>query len=143
MIDLESVEKILKDMNLKLTKQRKAIIEVLLENEGSLLSAEQIYEKNKDKCPDTNLSTVYRNLEILENAKIVHRTNINGNTSCYELVCGSLHHHYLICKECGKTETIDFCPFENLKPVLGDDFMVTDHKIELYGYCKNCRKKKK
>ncbi|MGY0373867.1 Fur family transcriptional regulator [Clostridium sp. JNZ J1-5] len=144
MINIDKFEESLKDKGYKLTKQRKSIIEVLMESRGQFLSVEDIYLKCKEKYPKTNLSTVYRNLEILEFINLVHRTSINGSSSSYEIICNDCHHHHVICKNCGKTETIDFCPLQDIESKINEDgFVVTDHKLELYGYCKSCTKKLK
>jgi Fe2+ or Zn2+ uptake regulation protein len=140
MPDMEHIGRILRDNGYKVTNQRKAIIEVLLENRDHFLSAQDIYIKSREKYPDTNFSTVYRNLDILESTGILHNTKINGDVCMYEIVCSDTHHHHIICTRCGKTETIDFCPFEEINRRLeGDSFTLTGHKFELYGYCRDCR----
>lgn len=142
MTNIDKIEDTLKEKGYKLTKQRKSIIEVLIENPGKFLSVEEIYLKSKDKYPKTNLSTIYRNMEVLEAINIVHKTSINGSSSSYEIAYNDDHHHHLICKSCGKTETIDFCPLKEIASrVPNNSFTVTDHKLELYGYCNNCDKK--
>lgn len=143
MIDVLKIEDLFKEKGFKLTNQRKAIIEVLLENPHRFLTVDEIYQKSKEKYPQTNLSTIYRNLEMLEGADIVHRTIVNGNNACYELICDDCHHHHVICKSCGKTGVIEFCPIDDIKSIISDeDFVITDHKIEVYGYCKKCAHKK-
>lgn len=141
MIDKNQIEQRLKNHGYKLTHQRKAIIDVLVEHKGHFLSAEEIYLKSKEKCSQTNFSTIYRNLEILVNTNIIHKTQVKEGTFSYELVCSDEHHHHLICKGCGKTEAIDFCPIEDLKKTFQPkNFTLTDHKFELYGYCHQCQR---
>lgn len=142
MLSIGDIENKLKEKGYKLTNQRKAIIEVFLENKSTLLSADEIYEKTIIKYPGTNFSTVYRNLDIFIISGIIHKLNLNGNSASFELVDEVSHHHLMICKDCGKTEAIDFCPFEDLKIKLkNQNFTLTDHKFELYGYCIKCDKK--
>lgn len=142
MLNIEYIENKLKEKGYKLTNQRKAIIEVFLENKSTLLSADEIYEKAISKFPGTNFSTVYRNLDVFIICEIIHKLNLNGNSASYELVDDSSHHHLIICKDCGKTEAIEFCPFEEIRKKLKDqNFTLTDHKFELYGYCTACDKK--
>ncbi|HHV72959.1 MAG TPA: transcriptional repressor [Clostridia bacterium] len=141
MPDENSLKNKLKKSGYRLTKQRKAIIEVLLEFSGHFLSAQEIFLKVKAKHPQTNFSTIYRNLETLENLNIIHKTNLVNDTSFYELISNENHHHHIICKGCGKTESINFCPLDNIKiNVENPNFTLTDHKFELYGYCKKCLK---
>lgn len=139
MINKEKIKDILRDNNFKLTAQRKAIIEVLVEHKGHFITAENIHNKVKDKHPKTNFSTIYRNLEAFEKIDIIHKTNISDNASVYELICNDLHHHHIICKSCGKTKIIDFCPLGSMMNELeSKGFRLTDHKFELYGLCNDC-----
>jgi Fe2+ or Zn2+ uptake regulation protein len=138
-VDMNSVKERLKDEGYKLTNQRKAMLEVLYENKSHFLSAEEIYRKSREKYPNTNLSTIYRNLDMLEKIGILHRVNINNEASSYELICNNHHHHHIICKDCGKTEIIDYCPVDIIRAkARSKGFVLTDHKFELYGYCKKC-----
>lgn len=142
MFDKDLIEKKLKDCGYKLTNQRKAIIEVLCEHEGQFISAEDIYIKSREKYHDTNFSTVYRNLNIFEEVGIIHNMRIDGDAAVYEIVDSTEHHHHIICKNCGRTEIIDYCPLDEILPKLkSKNFTLTDHKFELYGYCKECEKK--
>jgi Fe2+/Zn2+ uptake regulation proteins len=141
MFEIKYVEKKLKESGYKLTNQRKAIIEVLCEHQGRFISAEEIFTKSREKYPDTNFSTVYRNLSIFEEVGMIHDTRIDGDAAVYEIADGDIHHHNIICKGCGKTEVIDFCPLEEVNSKLNSkNFTLTDHKFEIYGYCKDCQK---
>lgn len=132
----------LKEQGYKLTNQRKTILEVLFKNKNHFLSAEEIYLKTTEISPKTNFSTIYRNLEILEKIGIIHKTNIDNSTARYEFISYNSHHHHIICKGCGKTEPIDFCPLEEILSKLNHkNFTFTEHKFELYGYCTKCQKK--
>lgn len=135
----KDIIKTLKEKGYRCTNQREAILDVLLNNENHFISAEEIYNKTKKIYPTTNFSTVYRNLEILDNLGIIHRTNADGKKAMYEIICEDSHHHHIICKGCGKTEVVDFCPYINIKEKLSNEgFILTDHKFELYGYCEKC-----
>lgn len=140
MLDRNKLEDILKENSYKLTSQRKAIIDSLLEYKGHFLTAEEIFIKTKEKYAKTNFSTIYRNLEILDKIGVIHKTSIKDGAAVYELMCNDSHHHHLICKGCGKTDVIDFCPIDEISSHLDNkDFTLTGHKFELYGYCSKCK----
>ena len=142
MISKDILQNKLKDKGFKVTEQRLAIIDVLLEHKNHFINAEEIYKKVSANLPKTNFSTIYRNLEIFEEIDIIHKTTLSGVTAIYELICNDEHHHHIICKNCGKTEIIDFCPFDHIKSQLNKkSFLLTGHKFELYGYCDKCLKK--
>lgn len=127
---------------LKWTKQRKKVYDVLLvANEP--LSAVQIYnrvERGNEDC-DYAMSTIYRILASFEEKSLVNKTNWMGDgTVVYELNRGG-HTHYAVCLECHKRIPLKNCPFAHvhLEEDAGD-FTITGHKLEVYGYCKDCEK---
>ena len=126
---------------IKWTKQRKAVYEVLWQAKEPL-SAVQIYnlvEKAEDSA--YAVSTIYRILSAFEEKNLVSKTTWMGDgTVVYELNRGE-HTHYAVCLECHKRIALHICPFAHvhMEQETGD-FTVTGHKLELYGYCKECKK---
>jgi len=51
------------------------------------------------------------------------------------------HKHHLICSGCRKMFTVDECPLEDYEKSLSNklDFDITGHKLEIFGYCKECK----
>lgn len=129
----------LKGKGYKLTEQRKFIIEVFNENPGHH-TAHEVFDLVKCKLKRINFSTIYRNLELLSTLNIISKMYIQSGISHYEL-CGSGHHHHLICKGCGETREVDICPYANLEVERLNEigFKATDHKFEIFGYCSKCR----
>jgi len=62
------IEEKLKEKECKLTPQRRATLDVLIENQSKHLSTEDIYELVKDKYPDIGLATIYRTCSSLTTA---------------------------------------------------------------------------
>ena len=54
----------LKKKGYKLTPQRRAIVDTIIESEGKHLTAEEIYDIVKIKCPEIGLATVYRSISL-------------------------------------------------------------------------------
>lgn len=127
---------------IKWTKQRKNVYAVLREA-SEPLTAVQIYHLSEKLAEggEYALSTIYRILAVFEEKGLVSKTTWMGDgTVVYELNRGE-HTHYAVCLECHKRIALQSCPFAHMH--LGqdtDDFTVTGHKLELYGYCKDCRK---
>ena len=126
---------------IKWTKQRKAVYEVLWQAKEPL-SAVQIYH-GIDKAEQSAyaVSTVYRILATFEEKGMVNKTTWMGDgTVVYELNRGE-HTHYAVCLECHKRIALHACPFAHVHlEQETEDFTVTGHKLELYGYCKECKK---
>lgn len=140
---LKSIEKTLRKQGYKITKQRKSILEVFLRERDNLLNAQQIYNRVKEIYPTIDFSTVYRNIELLVDRDIIHRINTGKPYGSYKLKEQKEHHHHIICKDCGRTEIIEFCPFKQMEEqLMGKDFVPTEHSFEVFGYCAKCKHKR-
>jgi len=134
--------KVLKDSGLKNTKHRLSLLEVLCE-ENQPVSAEKIYIKIKEKAVDINLSTVYRNLEMLVNKGIATKLTFLGDSKALYEYNRMEHRHYLVCIECKKILTIEHCPLQDYEMALEKEmgFQINAHKLVMYGYCPECKEK--
>lgn len=129
-----------KESGLKLTSQRLAIIEVLMENTSLHPSANLIYQEAKKKVKSLSLSTVYSTLNELSKHGIIKMLEFDRMENRYE--ANTTEHINLICKGCKKI--MDYKP-----PFIIDTdeiakrcrFRVIDSRLEYYGYCQECRKK--
>lgn len=96
---------------------------------------------------DLKVSSVYRNLTVLEDAGIVHRIEA-GEHARYELAedLSQHHHHHLLCAGCGRVE--DFEPGGTVEQRAVDGLAraarklgweVTGHRLDVVGRCAACR----
>ncbi len=145
--ELQKYKTLLKERGLKTTTQRMAILKVLLEQPGTHLTAEDIYDQVKKEWPKMGLATVYRNIQLLSEMHLIDKFNLGDGVVRYEiskLEPGMHHHHsHLICTSCGKI----FCIQEDLLDMIEKHvsesmgFQVTDHDLKLYGRCADCLRK--
>lgn len=136
-------EQIKYPQGMKWTKQRKDVYEVLLCAEEPL-NAIQIYNhiiKQAESSENYAVSTIYRILTAFEEKNLVTKSNwMDSGTFVYELNRGQ-HTHYAVCLSCHKHIPLHVCPFEHMHmPEEEGDFKITGHKLELYGYCRDCNK---
>lgn len=124
----------------KNTKSRKAIMEVL-ETAELPVTAEEIHINIREKGFSTNLSTVYRTLELLESRGLIEKSAMLGSKSRYQLVCEG-HRHHVVCTGCHRMITLEGCPLGIIEKKIGETtkFDITGHKLEIYGLCPKCRK---
>ncbi len=126
---------------LKWTKQRKKVYRVLAEAKEPL-GAVQIYNlvEQATEGEEYAVSTIYRILAAFEKQGLVEKSAwLDGKMAAYSLNRGE-HIHYAVCLECHRRIPLQGCPLAHISFDRGtDDFMITSHKLELYGYCKKCR----
>jgi Fe2+/Zn2+ uptake regulation proteins len=132
----------LKQKGLKNTKRRVAILGIL-EQKLQPVTAEQIFMELNRLGISTSLSTVYRELDSLASNDLVVKVKINENNKALYEYNRMIHKHYLICLGCKKMIALDLCPLKSFEEKVEEQthFMITDHKLNLYGYCPECRAK--
>jgi Fur family ferric uptake transcriptional regulator len=128
----------LKARGLKLTPQRRLIVDVIHEARGHL-TAEEIIKDVQVKMPGVNKSTIYRTLELLENAGCVYKSEL-GNEFIYHHDEEG-HHHHLVCSRCGKTVDCDENIFTQVQRSLKSkyNFSVDFRHMVMTGVCEKCR----
>lgn len=141
--DSNNFKEQLREKGYKLTVQRQAVLDIIREHEGEHLSTEEIFELVKKNNPDIGLATVYRTLLLLDELDLVYKLDLDDGCSRYELNRkGEDHrHHHLICTMCGSVEEVEEDLLESLENQIlkSKGFIVKNHKVKFYGYCKKCR----
>lgn len=144
-IDYDVLKEELKKEGYKLTPQRRAIVDTIVDNEGKHLTAEEIYDEVKKICPEIGLATVYRTILLLEKVGVVSRLYLNDGCSRYELVHSdeAHRHHHLICEVCNRIIEVEDDLLDNLEGSIEKDygFKILDHVVKFYGVCSDCQKK--
>lgn len=132
----------LKENGMRLTKQRKYIIEYFCAKEGHR-TAEELYRELKEEIPDIGFATVYRTLHLLVDAGLATRRRFKDNITVFEITRGKQHHDHMICLGCGKIIEFKNNEIEKLQEMVASEysFHTKSHSLALYGYCKDCIKK--
>ncbi|NIM97142.1 MAG: transcriptional repressor [candidate division Zixibacteria bacterium] len=125
---------------LKLTRERKAVLEEIFLRRGHL-EAEDLASRLRKKKKRASRATIYRTLELLVESGIVRRVDLGHGHSHYELILDHPHHEHMICANCGKV--IEFSD-KAIEQALGrlcsrKGFEPTSHRLQIFGYCDNCK----
>lgn len=140
--EIEKLKNSLKEKGYKLTPQRRAIVDIIIQNEGNHLTTEELYNLVKKECPEIGLATVYRTVLLLEEMGIVTKLDLNDGCSRYELVHEDENHqhHHLICTKCGKVIEVEGDLLEELEHSIESKykFKIQDHSVKFYGLCSEC-----
>lgn len=105
-------KELLKSNNLKITKARATILEILIGSPP--LTIGEIYEKIRESGETVCLSMIYRNCETLVRKRLILKSNLNlDGIARYEYQeSGSMHH--AVCLRCNKIISISECHFDQL-----------------------------
>ncbi len=128
----------IRNAQMRITKPRIAIIEVLMQHEGPV-SIERIHQDIGSTVCD--LVTVYRCLSAFESLGLVRRSYLHNGTCLYELTLGNPRHYHIVCKSCGKTERVDHFSVETRERLLQErGYTQISHVVEFFGICPACQK---
>jgi Fur family ferric uptake transcriptional regulator len=127
----------LKEEGLKLTPQRRLILDIIHNTRGHL-TGESIVIQVQTRMPGVNKSTIYRTLELLIKLDCVIKIKMDDKYIYHHTEEG--HHHHLVCRKCGKTVA---CEENILKPAekaLKEKyhFQVDLKHLIINGLCREC-----
>jgi Fur family ferric uptake transcriptional regulator len=137
----EYVLGLFKQRRIKRTKPRILVLEYLLRRERPV-TVEEMYASLSEKFR-LGLTSVYRAVEQLVELGVASREQLSPRLFAYQLCKTTVHHHHIVCTECGKIKEIIFSGIEQ---VLRDEaqrshFYLKSHEISLSGRCSECVEK--
>lgn len=126
-------EKDLRKAGLRITRQRRIILDILA-NILDHPNAFEIFQRASQQDPTISLSTVYRTMKALEEVGTIERHEFEGGPSRFEQA-SSEHHDHLIDIDTGdiiefRSDLIEKLQ-EEIAHSLGYD--IIHHRFELYG----------
>lgn len=134
----QSIAGKLSELGYRLTPQRLMILSAIEKSENHI-STDEIFAQVRARYPHVNISTVYRNLELLKNLGLVTETDMGGGRVRYHSSDKGQHHH-LVCQECGSVIELDKAVLSPLKNRLRRDYQFeADLKhLAILGRCQRC-----
>jgi Fur family transcriptional regulator, ferric uptake regulator len=128
----------LKEKGLKLTPQRRLIVDIIHDAHGHL-SAEEIINYVQHRMPGVNKSTIYRTLEILESLGCVYKSESGDHFIYHHAEEG--HHHHLVCTKCGKSLECSETLFTEVRKSLVKNYGFSPdlRHLVINGLCDSCR----
>ena len=135
----KSSREILSDNNISITNPRIIVLEQLLKYKKPISVDSLLSSLNNQVAK----STLYRVLNDLKDINILHEFSTPDNQTVVELILEDhSHHHHLFCSDCGEIIDVEMATeFENrlLKEIKRIEkkfnFVIEDHRLELFGKC--------
>ncbi|MBU0704980.1 MAG: transcriptional repressor [Chloroflexi bacterium] len=121
----------------RVTPQRRAIIQVLLEDGGAHPTAEQIFKRVQCSMPDMSHATVYNTLHELVDMGMLLELDLGLGERGYDV--NTADHAHLVCLRCGRVEDVDYDhDLLALSLEHAHGFQVVDRRVIFRGYCSSC-----
>lgn len=128
------------EKGLKSTRQRDLIADTFLTQDGHL-NVEELLERVRAIDPRISAATVYRTMKLLTECGLAAARRFDDGQTRYEAAIGRDHHDHLICTRCHAIIEFEDERIEQLQQLVAKQhgFIVTRHKLELYGLCAKCQ----
>nr|WP_171016926.1 peroxide-responsive transcriptional repressor PerR [Pseudalkalibacillus caeni] len=131
----------MKNSGVRITPQRHAILDFLIQS-MSHPTADEIYKALEGKFPNMSVATVYNNLRVFKEIGLVKELTYGDSSSRFDWV--TTDHYHIICDDCGKMVDFHYPGLDEVETLAEQvtGFKVGEHRMEIYGTCPTCQKKK-
>lgn len=131
-------ELLLRSNELRVTRQRLAVLSVLRHSDRHI-TASDVFDLARREAPELNASTVYRTLTQLRDLGLVSQTDLGGGERTFSWRTGRPHHH-LVCTSCGSMSELphDFLSTFTTRIRSEFGFEADPDHWAVYGSCRAC-----
>jgi Fur family transcriptional regulator, ferric uptake regulator len=132
-----SLAQVLRSRGLRMTPQRQLVLDAV--RQLGHATPEQVHSSVQQVADSVNITTVYRNLELLEELGLVTHTHLSHGAPTYHPVDEDQHIH-LVCRDCGTVEGVDPQLLGAIARELERErgFKVDIGHVALFGRCGTC-----
>jgi Fur family transcriptional regulator, ferric uptake regulator len=131
--DLADAIGALRNAGLRISTPRRLVLEALFAATGPVSAADLARELSLDE------SSVYRNLEVLEQLGVVRHVHLGHSAGLYTLVSDEVV-EYLCCERCGKVTTVPPGRLDTVREQIRGDFGYSARftHFAIVGLCPDC-----
>lgn len=142
---MQSVEKMLRETGIKVTPQRTAIMEILLDTREHP-GVESIYKQVKSRFTSISLATVYKTVELFVRNNLIQELNLTSDFTRYD--AWVVPHPHVSCLRCGRVEDMEGCSPGKEAALPGqlseeeqviNGYKITRKETMYFGLCPRCR----
>jgi Fur family ferric uptake transcriptional regulator len=135
--NVEAAVEALREHGLRVSAARRLVLEALYGAEGPL-SAERIAEGLEGRLPRSDLASVYRNLETLEEVGLVRHVHLGHGPGLYALAAPE--HEYLVCESCHAVRSVARAELDEVRAKVREQFGYEARftHFPLVGLCPKC-----
>ena len=125
------------------TTQRQVIVETFV-GADEHITVEDLHHRVRAIDRTISAATVYRTVNMLVEMGVATKRHFGAGSATFECEVNKEHHDHLVCTACGKIIDFHNTAIEDLQERVAQEhgFAISDHRLELYGTCAECRVKK-
>ncbi|MEW6716595.1 MAG: transcriptional repressor [Chloroflexota bacterium] len=136
---LKQVVAKLREQGHRMTPQRMAVLEILIDSTQHP-GAEQVYEQVRKDFPMTSLATIYKTLIVLKEVGEISEIVLADGSNRYDGNIPHPHPH-LICNHCHRIIDVDLNDLSTLPQVVAQQtgYQIVSHRLDFFGICPRCQ----
>ena len=137
MAKLLDAERLLRDVGLRVTRPRLAVLDAVHERPHA--RTEAVLTDVRAELGAVSHQAVYDVLRVLTEAGLVRRIQPSGSVARYEARVGDNHHH-VVCRACGCIADVDCAVGDTPCLTASDDngFSIDEAEVVYWGRCSSC-----
>jgi Fur family ferric uptake transcriptional regulator len=140
--ELEIFKEYIQTRGLRQTPEREKILREIVAIEGHF-DVDELYLRLRHQGSKISKASIYRTLPLLVDCGLIREVDYTDGHWHYEHIYGLPHHCHLRCLECGAIvefeEALLTCVEQKLAWRFG--YIITNHTLEVQGYCPECQEK--
>ncbi len=127
---------------MRITNQREIILEEL-RRLRTHPTADELYEVVKRRLPRISIATVYRNLERMSEAGIIHKLENGGRQKRFD--GDNRPHSHVFCIRCGRISDVRTVEGASARDLILDSkgFQIIEGGLQFEGVCPSCQDNEK
>ncbi|MFC1866730.1 Fur family transcriptional regulator [Thermodesulfobacteriota bacterium] len=139
--EIELFRAFISKKGLRNTPEREEIISEIF-SDHSHFDVDELYLRLHQKGSKVSKASIYRNIPLITECRLVKEVWFEDGHMHYEHIYGHGHHCHLRCLKCGKVIEFAEKALEVVERRISEenDFQVVDHRLDISGYCSDCRK---
>jgi Fur family transcriptional regulator, ferric uptake regulator len=114
--DVETAIEALRAKGMRISSARRLVLEALYAADAPI-SAEQIADGLAGRLPRSDLASVYRNLETLEQVGLVRHSHFGHGPGLY-MPTGASEREYLVCNSCNAVTAVEPSEMDDLRALI-------------------------
>lgn len=136
--DLSSAMALMRERGLRVSAARRLVLEALLAADGPM-SAEQIAEGIGGRVPSSDIASVYRNLQALQDIGVVRHVHLGHGPGLHALAVGG-EREYLTCERCADYRAVRPQELDGVRALIERSFgyHASFTHFPIVGLCPGC-----